>query len=56
MVRAVADAINPVREEGLMYTGGENGCTDYPTLADGSSEPSERPEAPEHENAPSGRV
>ncbi|MFZ4302604.1 alkene reductase [Streptomyces cinereoruber] len=46
-------AINPVREEGLMYTGGENGYTDYPTLADG---PSERPEAPEHENAPSGRA
>ncbi|WP_318211805.1 alkene reductase [Streptomyces sp. SJL17-1] len=25
-------AINPVREEGLMYTGGENGYTDYPAL------------------------
>ncbi|MFH9727821.1 alkene reductase [Streptomyces sp. NPDC017254] len=24
--------LNPVREEGLMYTGGENGYTDYPAL------------------------
>ncbi|MFE5941979.1 alkene reductase [Streptomyces sp. NPDC056480] len=24
--------VNPVREEGLMYTGGENGYTDYPYL------------------------
>ncbi|MEU1671341.1 alkene reductase [Streptomyces roseifaciens] len=26
--------LNPVREKGLMYTGGESGYTDYPALAD----------------------
>ncbi|MFE6062027.1 alkene reductase [Streptomyces sp. NPDC056431] len=26
-------SVNPVREEGLMYTGGENGYTDYPYLS-----------------------
>lgn len=26
--------LNPVREKGLMYTGGESGYTDYPVLAD----------------------
>ncbi|WP_432116430.1 alkene reductase [Streptomyces sp. S1] len=46
-------AINPVREEGLMYTGGENGYTDYPTLATGTPEP---PASSGHGNAPSGRV
>ncbi|EFF88685.1 N-ethylmaleimide reductase [Streptomyces sp. e14] len=25
--------INPVRDQGLMYTGGAAGCTDHPTLA-----------------------
>jgi N-ethylmaleimide reductase len=24
--------LNPLRDEGWMYTGGENGYTDYPTL------------------------
>ncbi|MFE5868425.1 alkene reductase [Streptomyces roseifaciens] len=29
--------LNPVREKGLMYTGGESGYTDYPVLADARS-------------------
>lgn len=41
--------LNPVREEGLMYTGGPNGYTDYPALSDdprtgtGASRPRREP-------------
>ncbi|MFB6833556.1 alkene reductase [Streptomyces hydrogenans] len=31
--------VNPLREEGLMYTGGAEGYTDYPTLARSSARP-----------------
>ncbi|MER6999168.1 alkene reductase [Streptomyces sp. NPDC000410] len=30
----VGAPLNPVRDDGLMYVGGEDGYTDYPTLAD----------------------